>query len=366
MLVAPERLRDALAPLGPLLAGADVAVANYEAATGDPDHVAAHDISLAATPAWLGAAGERFGALTFANNHACDLGKRGLEATIEAARAAGVTALGVDAQSPWQPRVLAQKGGHKVCAVAWTTFVNTDTRACPTSGELAVAGLDAAGEHAMARAVSRARDAGCDATLAIVHGGKEYETQDWAGQGAARVAAEAGADAVVLHHPHVPSPVHVYETRDGRRVPVFVSVGNLVSNQGESYRPPLPPTPRTPSISANAWTRLGVIADLEWTWPRSAGPRDRASLAYGYHLTWTDNEHATHRADLMPRIVTRPLELGDPLIEALSRDPKGPTRLFEDACWLARGVTRCPLPMEPPAPEARGRLEAVARRRARL
>jgi hypothetical protein len=360
MLLPPERLHDALEPLAALLSSADIAVANYETATGDPTSMGPHCISLAAPPAWLAAAGEHFHALTVANNHACDLGRRGLEATLDAARDAGVIALGADDRAPWQARVLVEKDGHRVCAVAWTTFVNTDAHACPGSGKLALAGLDPVGEHEIARAIAGGRSAGCDATIAIFHGGQEYETQDWAGQVQARIAADAGADAVIIHHPHVPSPVSVYATRDGRSVPVFVSVGNLVSNQGESYRPPMAATSPERLISLNAWTRLGVIADLEFAWPVEASPHDRPSLAYGYHLTWTDNEHATNRSTPMPRIVTHTLDPQDPLVDRLSRDATGPTRLFEDPCWLERGITRCPTP----APRAPRRPEAVARRRA--
>src|SRR5580658_6299098 len=116
MLLPPEKLRDALEPLGPLLARADLAVANYETATGDPDLLAAHDISLVASPVWLRVAAEQFHALTVANNHACDLGRRGLEATLEAARDAHVIALGADDTTPWQARVLVEKDGKRVCA----------------------------------------------------------------------------------------------------------------------------------------------------------------------------------------------------------------------------------------------------------
>jgi Bacterial capsule synthesis protein PGA_cap len=343
MLEDPSRLGDALEPLGPLFAGADLAVANYEAATGDPAAMGAHDISLVATSEWMRAASRYFHAVTVANNHACDLGRRGLESTLEAAREAHVTALGGDDRSPWQPRVLVEKEGRRVCAVAWTTFVNSEAHACPGSGKLAMAGYDSAGMHAIARAVSSARASGCDATVAIFHGGTEYEAQTPSALALAHVAAEAGADAVVIHHPHVPSPVSVYTTRDGRSVPVFASVGNLVSNQGESYRPEFRPVSPEHYVSLNAWTRLGVIADLEWSWPVETSTDTRPSLAYGYHLTWTENEHATNRAEPRPRITVRPLDpaLDRSLIGRLETDPDGPTRLFDDPCWLERGVTRC-------------------------
>jgi hypothetical protein len=96
-------------------------------------------------------------------------------------------------------------------------------------------------------------------------------------------------------------------------------------------------------VSLNAWTRLGVIADLEWAWPVGAEPGARPSLAYGFHLTWTDNEHATNRATAMPRIAVRLLDpLEDlTLIAKLKTDRDGPTDLFEDACWMDRHGSRC-------------------------
>lgn len=349
MLLAPERLRDALAPIAGLLSTADIAVANYETSTGDASHFPPRDISLAASPDWLLAAGSSFGAVTVANNHACDLGTRGLTATLAAARDAGVIAIGGDEKSPWEPRTLVEKDGRRVCAVAWTTFVNAEGHACSGSGKLALAGLDREGERAIGRAVAHARASGCDATVAIFHGGKEYETQQWSGLVQARIAAEAGADAVIMHHPHVPSPVRLYLTRDGRKVPIFESVGNLVSNQGESYRPSYPPVSPQHLVSLNGWTRLGVIADLEWAWPTESDSAARPSLGYGFHLTWTDNEHATNRATSMPRIAVRLLDLKQDLllIGKLKSDKEGPTDLFEDACWMESHGSRCvPAPGE--------------------
>lgn len=349
MLLAPERLRDALAPLAPLLSTADIAIANYETSTGDTSRFAARDISLAAPPEWLAAAASSFGAVTVANNHACDLGTRGLSATLAAARDARVLAIGGDEKSPWEPRTLVEKDGRRVCAIAWTTFVNAEGHACSGSGKLALAGPDKEGERTIARAVAHARASGCDATLAIFHGGKEYETQQWSGLVQARIAADAGADAVVIHHPHVPSPVRVYVTRDGRKVPIFESVGNLVSNQGESYRPTYPPVSPRRLVSLNGWTRLGVIADLEWAWPAGSEFLSRPSLAYGFHLTWTENEHVTNRATPSPRITVRLVEpaLDHALVEKLKTDRDGPVELFEDACWMDLHGSRCvPMPTQ--------------------
>jgi hypothetical protein len=347
MLLPPERVRDALAPLAPLLSAADVAVANYETATGDPHNFLHDTISLAAPPDWMAeVAHARFGAITVANNHACDLGRAGLQQTLATARDLDLVSLGADTVDPWRAQVIASKDGHRVCAVAWTTFVNARGPACVKSHEIALAPFDKRGLERIERAITRARGEGCEAVIAILHGGREYAPQIWGPRLQARRAAEVGADAVVIHHPHVPSGIDVVTTRDGRRVPVFESVGNLLSNQGESWKMPLFPESREHLISLNAWTRLGVIADLEWTWQGTGTGTARAEhpvLSWGYHLLWTENEHAENRKDPMPRISVRPLDpTGDrALIDRLSSDEQGPKGLLSDACWLESGGPRC-------------------------
>ncbi len=345
MLVPAERLHAGLLPLGPLLASVDVAIANYETATGSTDlFQGKRSMSLAAPREWLEEAGTTFHAVTVANNHACDLGRAGLTATLSAAKELGVTVVGGDAdRDPWQPRVIDEKDGRKVCAVAWTTFVNAEGKACKGSGELAIAGFDRKGRVAIEMAIGRARRSGCDGVVAIFHGGEEYVGPIWGVREQARVAADAGADAVVIHHPHVPAPAVVVVAHDGRKVPVFESVGNLLSNQGESYE--LPSFPVSPGhlIAQNAWTRLGVLADLRWSWPADAPAHARPSFSYGYHLTWTDNSHTKDCSDPMPRISTRPLDpaADEPLIRRLESDARGPVRLFTDPCWLEASGARC-------------------------
>ena len=44
-----------------------------------------------------------------------------------------------------------------------------------------------------------------------------------------KVFAENGADLIIGTHPHVIEPVEVYETGDGRAVPVYYSLGNFVN-----------------------------------------------------------------------------------------------------------------------------------------
>jgi poly-gamma-glutamate capsule biosynthesis protein CapA/YwtB (metallophosphatase superfamily) len=335
-LAAPSALLAALAPMAPLFGRADVVVANYEAATGELEKKAFR-LAYAASPAWLEslpAAGIK--AVSVANNHACDLDYDGVEATLATAAKAGLTTLGGDAKGdPWAPRTLVERGGKRVCAIAWTTFLNAEG-GCARTTRLAVASENAAGRQKVAAALLRAR-ATCDATIAIVHGGVEYVPQTPSVMTVARQAADAGADAVVVHHPHIASPVVVHKTKDGRKIPIFASVGNLVSNQGESWKPPMFPVLRENRrlVCVNGWTRLGVLADLsfDFSGADAVGPK----LDWTFHLLWTENEHAQDRSPV-PKITTRLLDpqTDATIIARLTDDEVGPVDLFDDPCWVER------------------------------
>ena len=202
--------------------------------------------------------------------------------------------------------------------------------ACAHGKQLAI--LSPGKRARVTQAIARARST-CDAVVAIVHGGNEYAPQTERMTELAHHVAEVGADAVVLHHPHVTSPVELVTTKDGRKVPVFASVGNLVSNQGESWTTSMFPvqTANRRLVCVNAWTRLGMIADLAFHF-EPEGLRTE----WGYHLVWTDNEHAADHKVLVPKIEARLLdpERDRGLVAKLSEDHKGPVPVFEDPCWV--------------------------------
>lgn len=341
-LLTPESIGLALAPMQPLFATAHAVVANHEAVVvDDTDRYDSVRAALVATPRWTRElAKSRIAAVTLANNHACDAGQGGLERTFGVVEELGMVGIGADALDPFRPRVLAARGGRRVCAIAWTARVNAESSKCASNGNVAVAPFGAEGDALIERAVKAARAAACDAVIAIGHAGEEYVQQTEPAREQARVAAAAGADVVVLHHPHVPSGIEVMTTDEGRRVPLFMSIGNLVSNQGETWRPGMAAAAvDRRRVSTNPWTRLGLLADLTFSWESGASTRPgSASLSWGYHLVWTDNER--ERGASRERIATRPLDrAGDAtLIATLTRDRKGPSRIFESPCWLAVGA----------------------------
>jgi len=46
---------------------------------------------------------------------------------------------------------------------------------------------------------------------------------------------EAGANAVIGHHPHVLQPIETYLTQDQRNTVIVYSLGNFLSNQSRTY-----------------------------------------------------------------------------------------------------------------------------------
>lgn len=339
VLADAERLRAALAPLAPTFRAADRALLNFEGGIV-PDArplERAPMVHLARGELLSAFAASGVTALTAANNHACDAGDEGLGALLAAGERAGVAVVGVDDDDVWEARVVAQRGATTVCALAFTSFVNAREARCSASPRVAV--LDRGGPRARARKIELALERAskrCTATIAIGHTGEEYERQSSHGLALARAAAEAGAAAVVLHHPHVPGPVVVHATRDGRAVPIFTTVGNLLSNQGGSWQlsdPPLPPGGKRP-VAKNAWTRVGVLADLTFA--------EGEDVGYGAHLTWTEQLGTTSLgpdARVRVRLVDPVLDVR--LLERLKSQP-GPGRaLLDDPCWLEASGHGC-------------------------
>lgn len=159
--------------------------------------------------------------VSVANNHALDGGEACLAFTLEHLAAAGIAAagagLGYDAAH--RPAIL-ERGGVRFAFLAYTYAEFNDR---PGAERAVVAGRDPA---SMARDVAAAR-ALADVVLVSLHDGAEYtrrvarETEQFA-----RAAIDAGAAAVLGHHPHVAQRVEPYNGGW-----IFYSLGNFVFHQ---------------------------------------------------------------------------------------------------------------------------------------
>ena len=206
----------------PALASADIAVVNAEMAISDRGAPLDKQYVFRAPPA----AADRMAAAgidvaNLANNHAKDYGPDALEHTVELLQAAGVVALGAgpDDFEAYRYRVLDTAGGVRVAFVGVSMIVPRGFPAGPASAGIASARppqpvLDSVwGAAGVAEVV-----------VAVVHWGVERTTCPNAAQrDFARSLLDAGATAVIGHHPHVLQPV---EFSGGKLV--AYSLGNFV------------------------------------------------------------------------------------------------------------------------------------------
>ncbi len=187
---------------------------------------------------------------TLANNHAMDFGPESLEYTLEVLCKAGIATVGagMNGAAAAQPLIIPCEaaggslaivnfGEGEACAsLQGGPGVNVYT---PETQEAQVRALKAAGHL----------------VIAIFHGGREIAAMPppYVVEGLRRIA-DAGADAVLAHHPHVPQAVEIY-----RGVPIAYSLGNFV------FRRPDPPTYRSSGYLAHLTIADGTVKEVSLT-----------------------------------------------------------------------------------------------------
>jgi poly-gamma-glutamate synthesis protein (capsule biosynthesis protein) len=227
-------------PLSPIFRRNDVAVVNLESPAGAFATPELGEKTFHAPGQLLeGLARAGVTVATFANNHCLDQRREGISATRKALREAGLLtagAAGTEAEA-WQP-LRIEKHGLRVGLLAVTRWLNGYQNArnplvphvptVPYRAEPIVGGRSA---EALAELVRHAA-ADFDVLLVSVHWGEEYAAAPGEEDRAlARALLEAGAAAVIGHHPHVLQKVEWLTRANGERGLVAFSLGNLVSNQ---------------------------------------------------------------------------------------------------------------------------------------
>ena len=206
----------------PPLASGDVAVVNVEMAISDRGTPVGKLFTFRApSSAAQRIADAGIDVANLANNHAKDYGPEALKDTIASLEAAGVVALGagVNDAEAFRHRVLEINEAVKVAFVGVSRIVPWSFPAGPDSPGIA-------SDEELERVLESVRLAAveADVVIAVVHWGIEVATCPSADQRAfAQILLDAGADAVIGHHPHV---LQAIEFVDGKLV--AYSLGNFV------------------------------------------------------------------------------------------------------------------------------------------
>ncbi|MFA6931895.1 MAG: CapA family protein [Lentisphaeria bacterium] len=224
---APVIQRDPLAVYGDLLPdlrSADCRIVNLEspldgeqfivksgaAFTGSPEHLAA----LTSVP---------FEVVTLANNHTFDTGQSGFHKTTTLLEKAGIAYVGAGKNRAEAEKALCIERNNVKIAI-FNLSEGEDMLAATDSG-FGVAGWDIASLVSRIRAAKESQL--YHAVIAIVHCGLEYYPfPSYYVYEAFRAIADAGADLIVGHHPHVPQGRTLFG-----KTPAFFSLGNFVFYQ---------------------------------------------------------------------------------------------------------------------------------------
>ncbi len=216
--------------------GADISIVNQETILGGTQH-GLEDFPCFNSPQELGDAEAAAGvdvALS-ATNHALDQGFEGIQWDLSYWREKHPEMIvpGIaDSQELADTIQIIERSGIKVALLNYTQHTNSIP--LPENATYCVKKLhlcDLAGD------VQRAREAGADFVIAFPHWGTEYVyTPDSDQISYAHTFVDAGVDAIIGTHPHVIENVEVWDGTDGKRVPIFWSLGNYVSGQIEKPR----------------------------------------------------------------------------------------------------------------------------------
>jgi gamma-polyglutamate biosynthesis protein CapA len=209
-----------LRAIAPTLKKADIVIGNLECALSMRPFETHQQYRFRAAPdraKLLKEAG--FSVLNLANNHSMDCGSAGLQDTLDALSVKGIGWCGT-VGSAGQELLIGRYGDIRVGFLGFCDFPALD--APPSQPAIGYVTGDS-----LEKAVSAARGH-CDLVVLSVHWGNEQSARPTGRQKRlARVAATAGADLILGHHPHVLQGFEVIRT-GRRRTLVAYSLGSFL------------------------------------------------------------------------------------------------------------------------------------------
>ena len=245
----------------PVIADADIAIANFEVTLGGPPYTGYPQFS---SPDDLAVACKNAGIdyLVTANNHAADRGKKGIISTINKLDSIGIPHTGTFLNSSCRDSLtplMIHKNGTSIALLNYTFSTNGIIVPEPVIVNM----LD---KELITRDINEAKDKNADIIILFLHWGTEYDTIPSKTQtDLAEYFQSIGVDMVIGSHPHVlQKMVRTKNNVTGNNDVVIYSLGNFVSNQ------------RKPKTDGGSMVRIELTR---------IGEKYNISNA-GYYLTW--------------------------------------------------------------------------------
>lgn len=235
--------------IAPLFVAADIACVNLESPFSDKGAVVTKGMIFKAEPDMIeGLELAGIDIVTTANNHARDRSSYGLEYTLDHLAAHKIQAVGTaKTEEEAHAGAIIERNGVRFGFLAYTYDANNGNHR-DTDSRIAVLDVDRMKTDVAALKVR------CDTVIVAMHAGVEYQPKPNKQQTTfAKAAVDAGAAAVIGHHPHVRQP---WEWYNG--APIFYSLGNFIFDQFQRKE-----------------TQIGSIAELIFEGPRLTRARIR-------------------------------------------------------------------------------------------
>ena len=174
--------------------------------------------------------GAGYDMVVMSNNHNCDAGVRGVYDTIDSVELYGLIHTGLF-RTLLEPRVtVVEVDGIKIGFMSYSVFFNYKEDHFTESGFDVL--FNRLYEERVERDIAAVRAAGAEYVMIYMHWGKEYVNYTTQKQlDRAQWIADLGADYIIGSHPHAVQAYDIVTASDGRKVPVFYSLGNFISHQ---------------------------------------------------------------------------------------------------------------------------------------
>lgn len=224
-----------------------------------------------------------------ANNHMADKGLDGILRTKEVLEEEGLSTVGSVTEEEDSRYLLTEVKGIKIGIVAFTYETGSGQGPVSINGSVV---SDQVAAHInsfnfntleedipkIQEAIDGAKNAGAQVIVAYYHWGEEYQKQSNKYQKKlAQETVKMGADIIFASHPHVLQETeYLTDEKTGKKVPVFYSMGNFISNQ------------RTETLG-NRYTEQGLMAQVDITWLEGTGITD---ITMSGIPTWVDKYYA--------------------------------------------------------------------------
>jgi poly-gamma-glutamate synthesis protein (capsule biosynthesis protein) len=245
----------------PVIADADIAIANFEVTLAGPPYIGYPQFS---SPADLAVACKNAGIdyLVTANNHAADRGKKGIISTINKLDSIGIPHTGTFLNSSSRDSLtplMIHRNGTSIALLNYTFSTNGIIVPEPVVVNM----ID---KELITKDVKKAKDKKADIIILFLHWGTEYDTIPSKSQtDLAEYFLSIGVDMVIGSHPHVLQKMaRIRNNVTGNDDVVVYSLGNFVSNQ------------RKPKTDGGSMVRVEITKNS-----------DKYSISNaGYYLTW--------------------------------------------------------------------------------